>query len=80
MSELLGALYHKVFRSHPSYNKGLDPISTCVRCALIKYKPFGTKLTITGNPMKDGRPAAIWIKAVRADGKVFSLRGRDAQQ
>src|SRR5436853_6921033 len=42
--------------------------------------PFGTKLTITGNPMKDGRPAAIWIKAVRADGKVFSLRGRDAQQ
>src|SRR5437879_6201955 len=42
--------------------------------------PFGTKLTITGNPMKDGRPAAIWIKAVRADVKVFSLRGRDAQQ
>ena len=31
--------------------------------------PVGTKLTITGRPMKDGRPAAIWEYAVRADGK-----------
>src|SRR5689334_24530146 len=30
--------------------------------------PVGTKLTITGRPMKDGRPAAIWEYAVRADG------------
>ena len=29
----------------------------------------GTKLTITGHPMKDGQPAAIWLDAVRADGK-----------
>jgi len=29
----------------------------------------GTKLTITGRPMKDGQPAAIWTSAVRADGK-----------
>ena len=28
--------------------------------------PVGTKLTITGRPMKDGRPAAIWEYAVRA--------------
>jgi hypothetical protein len=41
---------------------------------------FGTKLTITGNPMRDGRPAAMWIKAVRADGKVFSPRGQQAPQ
>ena len=34
----------------------------------------GTKLTITGNPMKDGRPAAIWVNAVRADGKTFNPR------
>jgi hypothetical protein len=34
----------------------------------------GTKLTITGNPMKDGRPAAIWVNAVRADGKAFNPR------
>ena len=29
----------------------------------------GTKLTITGRPMKDGTPAAAWVNAVRADGK-----------
>jgi hypothetical protein len=38
----------------------------------------GTKLTITGHPMKDGRPAASWVKAVRADGKEFFPRGRAA--
>ena len=34
--------------------------------------PVGTKLTITGRPMKDGRPAAIWESAVRADGKKYN--------
>jgi hypothetical protein len=34
----------------------------------------GTKLKITGNPMKDGTRAAIWINAVRADGKTFNPR------
>jgi hypothetical protein len=29
----------------------------------------GTKLTITGRPMKDGQKAAIWVSATRADGK-----------
>lgn len=33
----------------------------------------GTKLTITANPMRDGRSAGYWIRAVRAkDGKVFT--------
>ena len=36
--------------------------------------PAGTKLTITGRPMKDGRPAAIWESAVRADGKKYNPR------
>jgi hypothetical protein len=36
----------------------------------------GTKLTITGHPMKDGRPAALWIKAVRADGRELHPSGR----
>jgi hypothetical protein len=36
--------------------------------------PAGTKLTITGRPMKDGRPAAIWVEATRADGKRFDPR------
>jgi hypothetical protein len=38
----------------------------------------GTKLTISGHPMKDGRPAAAWTKAVRADGVEFYPRGRNA--
>jgi hypothetical protein len=36
--------------------------------------PVGTRLTITGRPMKDGRPAAIWVNAVRADGRKFDPR------
>jgi hypothetical protein len=39
----------------------------------------GTKLTITGHPMKDGRPAALWIKATRADGVEFNPSGRAPQ-
>ena len=34
----------------------------------------GTKLKITGHPMRDGSPAAAWIDAVRADGKRFDPR------
>ena len=37
------------------------------------FRP-GTKLKITGNPMKDGTRAAIWVNAVRADGKTFNPR------
>jgi hypothetical protein len=36
--------------------------------------PAGTKLQITGRPMKDGRPAATWEHAVRVDGKRFEPR------
>ena len=35
---------------------------------------FGTKVTVTGYPMRDGQPAAMLVKAVRDDGKVFSPR------
>ena len=34
----------------------------------------GTRLTITGHPMKDGRPAAAWVDAVREDGRYFDPR------
>ena len=34
----------------------------------------GTRVTMTGRPMKDGRPAAIWVLAVRSDGKKFDPR------
>jgi len=37
----------------------------------------GTKVRITGHPMKDGRPAAAWTKGVRlTDGLEFYPRGR----
>jgi hypothetical protein len=36
--------------------------------------PVGTRVTMTGRPMKDGRPAAIWVVAVRADGRKFDPR------
>jgi hypothetical protein len=36
----------------------------------------GTKVRITGHPMKDGRPAAAWTKGVRlTDGMEFFPRG-----
>lgn len=38
-----------------------------------EFRP-GTKVTMTGRPMKDGRPAAIWVLAVRGDGKRFDPR------
>jgi uncharacterized protein DUF6152 len=34
----------------------------------------GTKLKITGHPMKDGSTAAAWVEAIRADGKRFDPR------
>ena len=37
------------------------------------FKP-GTKVTMTGRPMRDGTPAAIWVLAVRSDGTKFDPR------
>ena len=47
--------------------------STLTRAGIRKsdFSP-GTKLTITGHPMKDGRPAAAWRHATRDDGKKFN--------
>src|SRR5688572_3406780 len=50
--------------------------STLLRAG-IKPSDFkvGTKLTISGNPMRDGQPAAIWTEATRtSDGKKFNPR------
>jgi uncharacterized protein DUF6152 len=47
--------------------------STLMRAG-IRISDFtpGTPLTITGHPMRDGRPAATWIKATRTtDNKEF---------
>lgn len=34
----------------------------------------GMKITIRGNPMRDGRPAAAWIDAVLEDGREINPR------
>jgi hypothetical protein len=34
----------------------------------------GDKVTVTGRPMRDGRPAAAWVKAVKEDGRVLQPR------
>jgi hypothetical protein len=49
--------------------------STLMRAGIRKsdFSP-GTEITITGHPMKDGRPAAAWTKATRGDGKAFDPR------
>ena len=49
--------------------------STLLRAGIRKstLQP-GTKITITGNPMKDGRPAAAWVQAVLEDGTVLNPR------
>jgi len=49
--------------------------STLMRAGIRKsdLSP-GTEVTITGNPMRDGRPAAAWIRATRGDGKDFNPR------
>lgn len=49
--------------------------STLQRAGIRRSEfPVGTKVTMTGRPMKDGTPAAIWVLAVRADGKRFDPR------
>jgi hypothetical protein len=49
--------------------------STLTRAGIRKSDfSAGTAITITGHPMRDGRPAAAWVKATRGDGKAFDPR------
>ena len=49
--------------------------TTLMRSGIRKSSlPVGTKITITGNPMKDGRPAAAWIDATLEDGTKINPR------
>jgi hypothetical protein len=49
--------------------------STLFRNGIKKsdLKP-GDKVTVTGRPMRDGRPAAAWLNAVKEDGHVLQAR------
>jgi hypothetical protein len=51
--------------------------SSLIRAGIAKsdFSP-GTKVTIIGHPMRDGQPAAIWVRATREkDGKEFTPSG-----
>ena len=49
--------------------------TTLMRSGIRKSSlPVGTKITITGNPMKDGRLAAAWIDATLDDGTKINPR------
>lgn len=49
--------------------------TTLMRAGIRKSTvPVGTRLTITANPMTDGRPAAAWSKAVLEDGTELNPR------
>lgn len=37
----------------------------------------GETVTVSGNPMRDGRPAAVWTKLVKEDGTELYPRGRN---
>jgi hypothetical protein len=49
--------------------------STLYRAGIKKndLKP-GDKVTVTGRPMKDGRPAAAWVLVVKEDGTELRPR------
>lgn len=49
--------------------------STLQRAGITKSTLVpGTKITIRGNPMRDGRTAAAWIDAVLEDGREINPR------
>jgi hypothetical protein len=50
--------------------------STLIRAGIRKsdFAP-GTQITIVGHPMRDGRPAAAWLKATRQSDKKEFIPG-----
>jgi len=50
--------------------------STLMRAGIrLSTLPPGTEITIRGNPMKDGRPAAAWVDAEVAGEKINPRNG-----
>ncbi len=47
--------------------------STLMRAGVPKGSlPPGTEVTVTANPMKDGRPAGKWVTVEKTDGTVLN--------
>jgi hypothetical protein len=50
--------------------------STLMRAGIrMSTLPPGTEITIRGNPMKDGRPAAAWVDAIVAGQEINPRNG-----
>ena len=50
--------------------------STLMRAGIrLSTLPPGTEITIRGNPMKDGRPAAAWVDATVAGERIDPRNG-----
>ena len=50
---------------------------TALRLKGIRANTFvpGMKVTVTANPMRDGRPAGLWLTTVTEDGTAFDIAG-----
>ncbi len=49
--------------------------TTLMRSGIRKSSlPVGTTITLTGHPMKDGRPAAAWVTGTLEDGTELNPR------
>lgn len=60
MSNLLDAVVQKMASwQQPTYTKGLDPISTCIRLSMLLYKPIGTKLSFQGPSIHFDAPESL---------------------
>ncbi len=61
MTEIFNAVMQKVQSSlsNVEYRKGLDPLSTCIRLALLKFKPPKTKLAFSGPAIQFDLPAVL---------------------
>lgn len=51
-----------------------SPSSLRLKGIRASESPPGMKITVTGNPMQDGRHAAMLLKTVTQDGREFKLR------
>jgi len=50
---------------------------TALRLRGVRANTFqpGMKVSVTGNPMRDGRPAGLWLNTVTEDGTVWDVEG-----
>ena len=67
-ADLVNAFLYKLQCSQSTYRKGLDPMSTCIRLTLLKYKPLNTKLSFCGPAIDFDLPQSM-------QGRVRDIKG-----